>query len=80
MLFRLFPPYRILKNQYLILRKCPILYPFYVVRRWFNLLFVKGRAKNSLREWNVAMKNSKENRVENLLKNLDLDEENINER
>lgn len=79
-LFRVFPPYRILKNQYLILRKCPILYPFCIVRRWFNLLFVKGRAKNSLREWNVAMKNSKENRVENLLKNLDLDEENINEK
>lgn len=76
-LFRVFPPYRELKNQYLILRKYPILYPFCIVRRWFNLLFVKDRAKNSLREWNVAMKKSKdkarENRVENLLKNLELD-------
>lgn len=83
-LFRVFPPYRELKNQYLILRKCPILYPFCIVRRWFNLLFVKGRAKKSLREWNVAMKKSKEQtenkRVENLLKNLDLREENIKEK
>lgn len=76
-LYRVFPPYRILKNQYLILRKYPILYPFCIVRRWFNLLFVKGRAKNSLREWKIAMKKTEENRVENLLKNLDLDEENI---
>lgn len=79
-LYRVFPPYRELKDQYLILRRCPILYPFYIVRRWFNLLFVKGRAKNSLREWNVAMEKFKENRAKNLLKNLDLDEENINEK
>lgn len=80
-LYRVFPPYRELKNQYLILRKCPVLYPFCIVRRWFNLLFVKGRAKNSLREWSVAMDKSKnkteEKRVKNLLKNLDLDELNI---
>ena len=80
-LFRVFPPYRVLKNQYLFLRKYPILYPFYIVRRWFNLLFVKGRAKNSLREWNVAREKSKEkteeNRVKNLLKNLDLQEKDI---
>ena len=75
-LSRVFPPYRELKHQYLILRKYPILYPFYIVRRWFNLLFVKGRAKNSLREWNVAMEKSKdkatENRVKTLFENLDL--------
>ncbi len=80
-LYRVFPPYRELKNQYLILRKYPILYPFYIVRRWFNLLFVKGRAKKSLREWKVAMDKSKdkaeENRVENLLKNLNLQEEDL---
>ena len=76
-LYRVFPPYRELKNQYLILRKYPILYPFCIVRRWFNLLFVKGRAKNSLHEWTMAMKKTEENRVENLLKNLNLNEENI---
>ena len=73
-LCRVFPPYRELKNQYLILRKYPLLYPFYIVRRWFNLLFVKNRAKHSLREWNIALKKNKENRVKNLLKNLDLQE------
>ncbi len=81
-LYRVFPPYRELKNQYLVLRKHPVLYPFYIVRRWFNLLFVKGRAKNSLREFSVAMDKSKdkaeEKRVKNLLKNLDLDEKIIN--
>ncbi len=78
---RVFPPYRELKNQYLILRKYPILYPFYIVRRWFNLLFFKGRAKNSLHEWKVAKEKVKEkaevNRVENLFKNLDLHEKDI---
>ena len=43
-LLRVFPPYRELKNRYRILKKCPILYPFCIVLRWFNLLFVKGRA------------------------------------
>lgn len=76
-LSRVFPPYSKLKNQYLVLRKVPILYPFYIVRRWFNLLFVKDRAKNSLHEWNVAMEKSKENRTEDLLKSLDLSEGDI---
>lgn len=76
-LSRVFPPYRELKKQYLLLRKCPILYPFYTVRRWFDLLFLKGRAKKILFEWNVAMRSSKEKRAESLLKHLDLDEENI---
>ena len=83
-LYRVFPPYRELKNQYLSLKKYPILYPFYIVRRWFNLLFVKGRAKNSFREWNIAMEKIKEkneeNRVENLLKNLDLDKKDMQEK
>ena len=75
-LYRVFPPYRELKKQYPRLKKCPILYPFYTVRRWFNLLFVKDRAKNSLHEWKVAMKKAEEKRVENLLQNLDLHEKN----
>ena len=80
-LFRVFPPYQQLKNRYVVLRKYPILYPFCIVLRWFNLLFVKGRAKKSLREWNVAVQKSKErkaeNHVGNMLKELNLDESNI---
>lgn len=76
-LARVFPSYQEMTGKYPSLKKCPILYPFYIVRRWFNLLFVKGRAKNSLREWNVAMEKSKANRSKNLLKELGLHETDI---
>ncbi len=69
---RVFPPYREMVRKYPSLKKCPVLYPFYIVRRWFNLLFVKGRAKNSIKEFNLAMEKSKEKRSTVLLKNLEL--------
>lgn len=71
-LYRVFPPYYKLKEQYHGLEKRPFLYPVYIVRRWFNLLFVKNRAKNSVKEFNLAMKKAKENRSTLLLKDLGL--------
>ena len=71
-LSRVFPPYYKLKEQYPGLKKRPFLYPVYIVRRWFNLLFVRGRAKNSVKEFNLAMKKAKENRSTQLLKDLGL--------
>ncbi|MBQ8308206.1 MAG: nucleotidyltransferase family protein [Clostridia bacterium] len=70
LLSRIFMPYKELKVRYPSLSKCPILYPFYLVRRWCNLIFVKGRAKNSIRELNLVVARN-ENVVE-LLKNLEL--------
>lgn len=78
---RVFPSYQKLKDRYLILRKYPILYPFYIVRRWFNLLFVKDSAKNSLHEWRVVKEKTKEkdkkSRMGSLLKDLGLSEQDV---
>ncbi len=71
-LSRIFMPYGELKSRYPSLKKCPILYPFYLIRRWFNLLFIKGRAKNSIREFNQVVSMDKEQKVAELLKNLEL--------
>ena len=71
-LSRIFMPYKELKIRYPSLAKCPILYPIYTVRRWCNLIFVKGRAKNSVRELNMVVVTQKEERIEALLKNLEL--------
>ena len=76
-LARVFPPYREMVGKYPTLKKCPILYPFYIVRRWFNLLFVRGRAKNSVKEFNLAMKKAKESRETRLLKELGLHVEDL---
>ena len=74
---RFFPPYREMVRKYPSLKKCPVLYPFYIVRRWFNLLLVKGRAKNSVKEFNLAMEKAKEKRSTRLLKNLELHVEDL---
>ncbi len=71
-LSRIFMPYRELKYRYPSLTKFPILYPFYLIRRWFNLLFVKGRAKNSIQEFNQVVSMDKEQKIAELLKNLEL--------
>ena len=71
-LSRIFMPYRELKLKYPSLEKYPILYPVYTVRRWFNLLFIKGRAKRSVRELNVVVTTQKEERITELLKKLEL--------
>ena len=41
---RMFLPYSVMKKQYPPLEKCPILLPFYHVRRWCRILF-RDRAK-----------------------------------
>lgn len=70
-LSRIFLPYNELKYKYPTLKKHPILFPFYQVRRWFNLLN-KDRRKASVREWNEIVNGDKEKteRVANLLKDL----------
>lgn len=60
-LSRIFLPYREMKLLYPSVGKCPLLYPIYTVRRWLNLIFVRGRAKHSLQELNTLSK-TKENK------------------
>ena len=73
-LSRIFIPYSQLVIKYPSLKKCPILFPFYQVRRWFNLLFAKGRGKKSIQELNATTSVSKtlSKRQENLLERLGL--------
>lgn len=51
---RAFLPYGVLKQEYPILIKAPILYPFCTVHRWFSALF--GKKKRSLKN---ELKNSR---------------------
>ncbi len=48
---RLFVPYRSLCLLYPSLKKCPILFPFYQIRRWFRLLKKNGvKVSGAMRE------------------------------
>ena len=72
-LSRIFLPYSELKIKYPRLKKYPVLFPFYQVKRWFNLLN-KDRREQSVREWKATMNGDEEKteRVANLLQNLEL--------
>ncbi len=72
-LSRIFIPYKELTIMYPRLKKCPILLPFYEVKRWFNLLSKDKRikAKYELKTTiNQTDKSSK--RVKKLLKDLEI--------
>ncbi|MBE5739539.1 MAG: hypothetical protein E7352_05595 [Clostridiales bacterium] len=59
---RLFPSYKSLAIKYPSLKKYPILYPFYLVRRWGKILFVKETNKNATREIAMVSKIDKKQR------------------
>lgn len=61
---RLFVPYRSLCLLYPSLKKCPILFPFYQVRRWFRLLKRNGvKVSGAVRELKGVSEVDKETRV-----------------
>ncbi len=70
---RIFLPYKVIKMQYPILQKYPILLPFYQVKRWFNL-FDKNRRQKSINELKEATSsnNQRQDEIKNLMKNLNL--------
>lgn len=72
-LSRLFLPYRQMKFKYPKLQKCPILYPYYTVKRWF-LIFRKDTKNRAVKELNQARRGDKtvKERTEKLLKELEL--------
>lgn len=72
-LSRIFLPYNDLKFKYPRLQRYPILFPFYQVKRWFNL-FNKGRRKKAAKELKEVTTGSatKKERTATLLKNLNL--------
>ncbi len=71
--FRVFPPYGQMIKIYPSLRSAPVLYPFYIIRRWLRILKTRGgkgtlaRAKS---EMNVS--DAHRDSVASLLKNLEL--------
>ena len=72
---RLFVPYRSLCLLYPSLKKCPILFPFYQVRRWFRLLKKNGvKVSGAMRELKGVSEVDKETqvRMEKMLNDLGL--------
>lgn len=72
---RLFVPYRKLCLLYPSLKKCPILLPFYQIRRWFRLLKRNGvKVSGAMRELKAVTGVDKETqeRTEKMLKDLQL--------
>ena len=73
LLSRIFLPYSQLKFKYPKLEKCPILYPYYIVKRWFSLLN-KNKRELAVREYTNVTKteNSSQEEVKKLLDDLNI--------
>lgn len=56
---RIFVPYRYFAPTSKALQKCPLLLPFFEVKRWFSILFRKGSFKRYKTEVNDYMEKSK---------------------
>lgn len=72
LLSRVFLPYSQMKFKYPRLQKCPILYPFYIVKRCF-LLLNKEKRMLALREVDQTINaDEKQQKIAKLMKDLDL--------
>ena len=72
-LSRIFIPYSELKIMYPKLKKCWILFPFYQIKRWFNLLN-KEKRKKAKSELKITINQSNESaeNIKNLLNQLEI--------
>lgn len=70
---KIFLSYKAMTVYYPSLSKCPILFPFYQVRRWCRILFCGGR-KSAINEIKLNQRISEEKKkaAENLITELDL--------
>ncbi len=73
LLSKIFLSYEEMKIYYPSVKKCPIMFPFYQVRRWFRILFCGGR-KNAMNESKANQNLSEEKRqsAKNLIDELGL--------
>lgn len=73
LLSKIFISYESMKIYYPSVKKCPILFPFYQVRRWCRILFCGGR-KNAINEIKVNQSLSEEKKLaaKNLIDELGL--------
>lgn len=73
LLSKIFLSYEQMKVYYPSVKKCPILFPFYQVRRWFRILFCGGRktAMNEIK-LNQSLSEEKKRAAKNLIDELGL--------
>lgn len=73
LLSKIFLSYEQMKVYYPSVKKCPILFPFYQVRRWFRILFCGGRktAMNEIKV-NQNITTEEQERAKKLLEELNL--------
>jgi len=71
MLGRIFLPYRLLKYQFPILDKYPLLTPFYEIKRWFRILFKdKSRVQFKIAKQNLTLSDEKRKKAIKLVESL----------
>ncbi len=70
---RIFLPYKDMSIYYPSLKKCPVLFPFYQMRRWCRILFCGGR-KHAMDEikLNRSISEEKKQEVKKLIDELEL--------
>lgn len=70
---RIFMPYRYIKHEYPVLKKCPFLLPFCWAARWFRLIDPKKR-RAALNEIKIesSADNEESKRIETLIKKLEI--------
>lgn len=73
LLSKIFLSYEQMRVYYPSVKKCPILFPFYQVRRWFRILFCGGRktAMNEIK-LNQSLSEEKKQAAKNLIDELGL--------
>ena len=73
-LYRIFLPFGDLCATYPKLRKRKWAYPFYVVLRWFRLIFKRGRIKNAVKDikTNASIEDEKAEHTKKLFKDIGL--------
>lgn len=74
LLSRIFLPYNKLKYDYPKLQKCCILYPYYILKRFFKFLFNKKTRNDAVSELNkvVNIDKGKQKDIQTLLDKLDI--------
>ena len=70
---KIFLSYKAMKVYYPSLKKCPILFPFYQVRRWFRILFCGGKKRALLEiKLNQNLSEVKKEKAKTLMEELGL--------
>ena len=72
LIFRFFPPIDKLSISYPKLKNAPLLYPFYVIKRWFRIVFKSPKHAISELKANSSLSDEKINKISKLFNNLNL--------